>query len=45
MTSDEIVALLFPIFGAAVVIATGFIEIWLDERAERRKAQKASSAG
>jgi len=41
MNALEILALLFPVIGATIVLATGFIEVWLDERADRRKAQQA----
>ena len=38
MTTIEILAFLFPLFGTIVVLAIGLTAVWLDERAERRKA-------
>jgi hypothetical protein len=39
MISLEALALLAPVFAFVVVISVALFEIWLDNRAERRKAR------
>jgi len=39
MTSLEILALLGPVIAVEVVVAIVLLEIWLMDRAERRKGQ------
>jgi hypothetical protein len=39
MNTLDIIAILFPAFAAIVVLTTGFVEVWLDERAERKARQ------
>jgi hypothetical protein len=38
MTTIEILAFLFPVFGTMVVLAVGLTAVWLDARAEGREA-------
>jgi hypothetical protein len=40
MISLEVLVFLGPVLAAAVAILTALIEIWLDDRAERRRVRQ-----